>query len=306
MVTEPTCNKLRLPPLSLSVPFINISSPTPAVAQHHLWQRTCEHVLPALASITAVDASQLPPRVEHLDSPAHRTSALFKRLAVTLARPPGDHSLMATALAASSTDQPEEKLDFVLDPLAKTSQLLCYWSSRGSTEEHSAESVALSLVHPLCVVTALQLRPFNAWFQEEMPGVSPVYAPQRVRFQLGGMECFQNASGAPLPPDHLSQLATEDVERAAAECTAAAALKLVGADAEESPPAAMQLNQHNDNDAAAATLEGWTSPEYEVRKQGDEVQTFNIPPTLCVGGYVRIDLLGRTQKQRMDDQYYSE
>ena len=39
-------------------------------------------------------------------------------------------------------------------------------------------------------------------------------------------------------------------------------------------------------------------------EQINALQTFVLPPTLCCGGYVRIELLGRTQKQEIDNMYY--
>ena len=35
-------------------------------------------------------------------------------------------------------------------------------------------------------------------------------------------------------------------------------------------------------------------------------QEFDIPPTLCVGGCLRVELLGKRQRQAADDAYYSE
>ena len=41
----------------------------------------------------------------------------------------------------------------------------CYWSSKGSRDEDSSEWLLLSLVHPLCVVQSISIRPFRATFQ---------------------------------------------------------------------------------------------------------------------------------------------
>ena len=43
-----------------------------------------------------------------------------------------------------------------------------------------------------------------------------------------------------------------------------------------------------------------------VQSKTDRLQRFAIPPTLCVGGFLRVDLLGRTQRQAADDRFYSE
>lgn len=40
-----------------------------------------------------------------------------------------------------------------------------YWSSKGSRDEQSAEWLLLSLVHPLCLVRSVAIRPFRATFQ---------------------------------------------------------------------------------------------------------------------------------------------
>lgn len=39
--------------------------------------------------------------------------------------------------------------------------------------------------------------------------------------------------------------------------------------------------------------------------QERSLQKFQLPePALCIGGYLKIELLGRVQKQEMDDKYY--
>ena len=35
-------------------------------------------------------------------------------------------------------------------------------------------------------------------------------------------------------------------------------------------------------------------------------QEFDVPPTLCVGGCLRVELLGKRQRQAADDAFYSE
>jgi hypothetical protein len=53
---------------------------------------------------------------------------LYYRLSAPLAR----ESLIASAICASSTDHPQESIDHVLSPEARSRSLLCYWSSAGS------------------------------------------------------------------------------------------------------------------------------------------------------------------------------
>ncbi len=45
----------------------------------------------------------------------------------------------------------------------------CYWSSKGSRNEDSSEWLLLSLVHPLCLVKSVSVRPFRATFQRVLP-----------------------------------------------------------------------------------------------------------------------------------------
>lgn len=49
----------------------------------------------------------------------------------------------------------------------------CYWSSKGSRDEYSSEWLLLSLVHPLCLVKSVSVRPFRATFQRVQPWFSP-------------------------------------------------------------------------------------------------------------------------------------
>lgn len=45
----------------------------------------------------------------------------------------------------------------------------CYWSSKGSRDKDSSEWLLLSLVHPLCLVRSVSIRPFRATFQRVCP-----------------------------------------------------------------------------------------------------------------------------------------
>lgn len=42
-----------------------------------------------------------------------------------------------------------------------------------------------------------------------------------------------------------------------------------------------------------------------VLQQENSLQTFKLPkPAICTGGILQVELLGRVQKQEMDDLYY--
>ncbi|KAJ0971123.1 hypothetical protein J5N97_019082 [Dioscorea zingiberensis] len=50
----------------------------------------------------------------------------------------------------------------------------------------------------------------------------------------------------------------------------------------------------------------WTyvSPEFQMAQE-NILQSFKLPrPAICIGGVVQIELMGRVQRQEMDDQYY--
>ncbi|KAK9078064.1 hypothetical protein SSX86_002121 [Deinandra increscens subsp. villosa] len=48
----------------------------------------------------------------------------------------------------------------------------------------------------------------------------------------------------------------------------------------------------------------YTSPSFSMTQES-QLQKFNLPqPALCIGGYLQIELLGRVQKQELDEKYY--
>ncbi len=67
-------------------------------------------------------------------------------------------------------DNIEENASNVLTTLHRFNPALgirtrAYWSSKGSRNEDSSEWLLLSLVHPLCLVKSVSIRPFRATFQ---------------------------------------------------------------------------------------------------------------------------------------------
>nr|BAJ85190.1 predicted protein [Hordeum vulgare subsp. vulgare] len=67
------------------------------------------------------------------------------------------------------------------------------------------------------------------------------------------------------------------------------------------------ITDDDDNQAVIADenyIWTYTSPEF-LMFQENKLQTFKLPrPVLCIGGVVKIELLGRVQKQATDDRYY--
>jgi hypothetical protein len=117
----------------------------------------------------------------------------------------------------------------------------CYWSSAGSAAPDAEDHVTYGLGAAVCVVHAVQLRPFRAYFQ--IPEC-PCYSPLRVRVLLG----------AQTAPD--------------------------------------------------AYTWHYESPAFPVA-QADELQTLTLPrPVLCIGGILRLQLIGRAATQASDGLYY--
>ncbi|GAB4815952.1 hypothetical protein N2152v2_002998 [Parachlorella kessleri] len=323
------------------------------VVQFQLWKQACQAAHKPLACVApAVDLEEVPGQFgaqqwPHVDE--GRTSAFYKRLYYRLSAPQARESLIASAIAASSTDHPQERVDHLLSPIAHSRSLLCYWSSAGSEDENSVEVLSFALAHPLCLVRRIDLRPFKAFFQTG----NPVYSPKAVRFRLGGMDCF-GPQGKPLPRMVLQQGAervrpgslargTRAALEAAAEAAAAhggapaahqlpagahlwegfgglgpvllgpgvfvGAGAVFGPEVEPLPPGPQpgegQRRRRLQPEAPllpASTV--WQSPVFPMQ-QADLLQEFEIEPTLCVGGLLQIELLGKVQRQEPDHLLYA-
>lgn len=148
------------------------------------------------------------------------------------------------------------------------------------------------------------------------PQGSPIYAPKAVRFRIGGLPCFA-PSGEPGPLAALAPAAQRDL-RAAPPAPLPPEVGPAGqqhpaAPGGTQPQAQVQqvsgveqpLQQPGQQQASPGPPWVWESPEYEIRSL-DELQRFPIPPTLCIGGYLRVELLGKRQRQAADDQFYGE
>ena len=129
--------------------------------------------------------------------PRNTQPLLHKRLAAAVFRPPDDASLIAEALAASSTDHAMEGVGNTLNALTVNPHWdsPCYWSSSGSASPDAADWLLYRLCSKVCVVHSIQLQPYFAEFQAPLNGdpLRPLYSPQRCRVQLSPAD--------PLSPD---------------------------------------------------------------------------------------------------------
>nr|XP_043623905.1 F-box protein At4g00755-like [Erigeron canadensis]XP_043623906.1 F-box protein At4g00755-like [Erigeron canadensis] len=95
---------------------------------------------------------------------------------------------ISRAVSASSTDNyPEESIALTLDPREKVLYRDLYWSSKGSDDPETPEILIYKLTSNLCVITEINLHPFQASFQLD----SPIYSSRFVRFRLGHPKCWK-------------------------------------------------------------------------------------------------------------------
>ncbi|KAK7374193.1 hypothetical protein VNO80_07620 [Phaseolus coccineus] len=89
---------------------------------------------------------------------------------------------IAKTVGASSTDNfPNESIDNTLEPRDFISGTYFYWSSMGQSNHNVPETLTYELVSQICVITEINIQPFQAHFQ---PG-SPIYSANSVRFKMG-------------------------------------------------------------------------------------------------------------------------
>ncbi|KAL4595238.1 hypothetical protein ACB092_12G077100 [Castanea dentata] len=85
-------------------------------------------------------------------------------------------------ISASSTDNyPDERIQNTLEPEDRIGYRASYWSSKGESDPNVPEILTYKLVAQLCVVTEIQVQPFQAYFQHGFP----IYSSKAVRFRLG-------------------------------------------------------------------------------------------------------------------------
>ncbi|KAJ9563470.1 hypothetical protein OSB04_008630 [Centaurea solstitialis] len=89
---------------------------------------------------------------------------------------------IADPVSASSTDNyPEESIMNTLDPRDKILHRDSYWSSKGSDDPEAPETLIYNLTSHFCVITEINLHPFQALFQLD----HPIYSSKFVRFRMG-------------------------------------------------------------------------------------------------------------------------
>ncbi|XP_023539761.1 F-box protein At4g00755-like [Cucurbita pepo subsp. pepo] len=167
------------------------------VIENGLSKQLCLRSFPPLsrvASIVEVNDSEANGRIEVACSSSrdsksvprdHKVYAYFAHAATSFLM----RSCILEALIASSTDnEPEETINNTLEPRDVVARRALYWSSKGQFKPDVPETLIYRLVSNLCVVTEIDIRPFQAFFQ---PG-SPIYSAKAVRFRFGHLNRVMN------------------------------------------------------------------------------------------------------------------
>ncbi|KAH9604082.1 hypothetical protein KSS87_010422 [Heliosperma pusillum] len=157
------------------------------VIANGICKRLCLKMFPQLSGIAdVVDASIIPEdfayisRFDELEQ-LKKEHTVFASLArgltiVDVVECPSD------ALSASSTDNyPEEGIHNTLEPRNRIGSRAAYWSSSGQSNPEVPERLTYKLFSDFCVITEINVQPFQAFFQAN----SPIYSAKAVRFRMG-------------------------------------------------------------------------------------------------------------------------
>lgn len=89
---------------------------------------------------------------------------------------------LSVAISASSTDNfPEEGVHNTLDARDRIGRRASYWSSSGQSNPEVPEILTYKLISDFCILTEINVQPFQAFFQSN----SPIYSAKAVRFRMG-------------------------------------------------------------------------------------------------------------------------
>ncbi|KAF5761452.1 putative F-box domain-containing protein [Helianthus annuus] len=150
------------------------------VVSNGLSKQLCITRFPQLASITRVDeVSHDNSELSHnsVESEHRAYASLFRALKTF-----PQTFCIADPVSASSTDNyPQESIMHTLDPTDKIQHRSLYWSSTGSDDPETPETLIYKLTANLCVITEINLHPFQAYFQSDLP----IYSSKSVRFRMG-------------------------------------------------------------------------------------------------------------------------
>ncbi|KAA8520577.1 hypothetical protein F0562_014833 [Nyssa sinensis] len=89
---------------------------------------------------------------------------------------------ISQAISASSTDNyPQESILNTLFARDRIHRRASYWSSKGQADPVVPETLIYKLIPGLCLITEVNIQPFQAYFQWGLP----IYSAKSVRFRMG-------------------------------------------------------------------------------------------------------------------------
>ncbi|KAG2711210.1 hypothetical protein I3760_04G066900 [Carya illinoinensis] len=173
---------------------------------------------------------------------------------------------LSEPISASSTDNyPDESIRNTLEPRDRVEGSPSYWSSGGENDPNVPETLTYKLVNNLCVVTEIRVQPFL----ENSVYISAYF---QYGFPIYSSKAVRFRMGYPRRPLEFNN----DIKDAL-------------------------LASHKWLDEITWT---YTSPEFPMAQENC-LQAFKLPePVLGIGGILQVELLGRVQRQEMDELYY--
>ncbi|XP_059451670.1 F-box protein At4g00755-like [Corylus avellana] len=158
------------------------------VIEHGLCKQLCLKMFPEISSATHIIEvkNMIEPVNLNIDDSTEwerlkRDHGVYAFLARGLT-PSIRKDCISKPISASSTDNyPDESIQNTLEPRDRVGHRAFYWSSKGEGDPSVPETLIYKLVAKLCVVTEIDVQPFQAYFQHGMP----IYSPKAVRFRMG-------------------------------------------------------------------------------------------------------------------------
>ncbi|KAG4952538.1 hypothetical protein JHK82_045434 [Glycine max] len=229
---------------------------------------------------------------------------------------------ISKAISASSTDNyPEESILHTLEPGDRTEYRASYWSSKGESDPSVPETLVYELASKLCLVTEIYVHPFQAYFQHGFP----IYSAKAVRFRMGHSKHPMELES---PVDNMAAnhvlgnnqfiwtYTSPEFPMLQVSCT----IKMQIAKRNCLHPLGPESCdlRHTSGQCEGygyySTIRSWFPNFTIVDKvevsdiltlQENRLQKFKLPePVLCIGGVLLVELLGRVQKQEMDELFY--
>ncbi|KAL9245328.1 hypothetical protein vseg_018991 [Gypsophila vaccaria] len=160
------------------------------VTANRVCKHLCLRLFPQLSGIARVVDTSNAQHPKYSDVGCSRSAELEElrkehRVFASLARgltSSGVGECLSDAICASSTDNfPEEGVHNTLEPRYRIGRRASYWSSSGQSNPEVPEKLTYKLISDFCVITEINIQPFQAFFQAN----SPIYSAKSVRFRMG-------------------------------------------------------------------------------------------------------------------------